>query len=112
MEIDQEIISTAILLPSANLRRVFVSYKQKYVQEVLVNCLFRHAQEKSVFRWTDRPAMTLAVDLGRKATKQTNKQNPKFLNYIMELCIVTGLALVIQITFANSLNQDQARQNF
>ena len=23
---------------------------------------------------TDRPAMTIAVDLGRKATKQTNKQ--------------------------------------
>ena len=28
---------------------------------------------KSVVRWTDHPAMTLAVDLGRKATKQTNK---------------------------------------
>ena len=28
---------------------------------------------KSVVRWTDRPAMTIAVDLGRKATKQTNK---------------------------------------
>ena len=26
-------------------------------------------------RSTDRPAMTIAVDLGRKATKQTNKQN-------------------------------------
>ena len=24
-------------------------------------------------RGTDRPAMTIAVDLGRKATKQTNK---------------------------------------
>ena len=24
---------------------------------------------------TDRPAMTIAVDVGRKATKQTNKQN-------------------------------------
>ena len=30
---------------------------------------------KSVVRSTDRPAMTIAVDLGRKATKQTNKQN-------------------------------------
>ena len=28
---------------------------------------------KSVVRWTDRPAMTIAVHLGRKATKQTNK---------------------------------------
>ena len=27
-------------------------------------------------RLTDRPAMTIAVDLGRKATKQTNKNNP------------------------------------
>ena len=25
-------------------------------------------------RLTDRPAMTIAVDLGRKANKQTNKQ--------------------------------------
>ena len=31
---------------------------------------------KSVVRWTDRPVMTLAVDWGRKATKQTNKQKP------------------------------------
>ena len=31
-------------------------------------------RKKSVVRWTDRPAMTIAVDLGRKATKQTNKQ--------------------------------------
>ena len=29
---------------------------------------------KSVVRSTDRPAMTIAVDMGRKATKQT-KQN-------------------------------------
>ena len=26
---------------------------------------------KSVVRWTDRPTMTIAVDLGRQATKQT-----------------------------------------
>ena len=36
MEIDHEIISTAILLPSADSRRVVISYKQKYVHEVLV----------------------------------------------------------------------------
>ena len=35
--IDHEIISTAILLPSADSRRVVVSYKQKYVREVVVN---------------------------------------------------------------------------
>ena len=48
VEIDHEIISTAILLPSAVLRRVVISYKQKYVHEVLVNRLVKHAQEKSV----------------------------------------------------------------
>ena len=46
VEIDCEIISTVILLPSAESRRVVVSYKQKYVHEVLVNCLVRLAQEK------------------------------------------------------------------
>ena len=37
MEIGHEILSTAILPPSAD-SRVVVSYKQKYVKEVLVNC--------------------------------------------------------------------------
>ena len=45
-EIDHEIISTVILLPSADSRRVVVSYKRKFVHEVLVNCLFKLAQEK------------------------------------------------------------------
>ena len=44
VEIDHEIISTVIRLPSA--RRVVVSYKQKYVHKVLVNCLFKIVQEK------------------------------------------------------------------
>ena len=43
------------------------------MHELLVNRLFKPAQEKSVVRCTDCPAMTIAVDLGRKATKQTNK---------------------------------------
>ena len=45
MEIDHEIISTAILLPSTDSRRVVVSYKRKYVHEVLVNCLVKLSQE-------------------------------------------------------------------
>ena len=45
-EIDHEIISIAILLPSADSRRVVVSYKLKYVHEVLVICLVKLAQEK------------------------------------------------------------------
>ena len=36
VEIDHEIISMAILLPSADSRRLVVSYKWKYVHEVLV----------------------------------------------------------------------------
>ena len=48
VDIDHEIISTAIFLPSPDSRKVFVSYKQKYVQEVLVNLLIKLAQEKSV----------------------------------------------------------------
>ena len=63
-------------LPLNHSRRVFVSYKRKYVHEVLVNRLFKLAQEKSVVRLTDHPAMTIAVDLGRKATKQTKTSDP------------------------------------
>ena len=34
---DHEIISTVILLPSPDSKRVVVSYKRKYIHEVLVN---------------------------------------------------------------------------
>ena len=46
VEIHHEIISTAIHLPSADSRRVVVSYKRKYVHKVLVNCLVKLAQKK------------------------------------------------------------------
>ena len=46
VEIDREIISTTVPLPSADLKRVVVSYKLKYVQEVLVYRLVKLAQEK------------------------------------------------------------------
>ena len=46
MENDHEIISMAILLPSAVSRKVVVSYKRKYVHKVLlVNCLVKLAME-------------------------------------------------------------------
>ena len=61
-------------LPLNHSSRVVVSYKRKYVHEVLVNCLFKLAQEKVWLGELTVPAMTIAVDLGRKATKQTNKQ--------------------------------------
>ena len=47
VETDNEIISTFNLLPSTeSLKKGFVSYKPKYVHEVLVNCLFKLALEK------------------------------------------------------------------
>ena len=46
VEIDHEIISMVILLPLNHSRRVVVSYKRKYVHKVLVNGLFKLAQEK------------------------------------------------------------------
>ena len=71
MDIDHEIVSTAILLPSTDSRRIFFSHKQKYVHEVLVNSLVKLGQEKSVVRLTIRPDMTIAIDWD---VKQQNKQ--------------------------------------
>ena len=64
-----------ILLPSADSRRVFVIYKQKYVHKVLVNRLVKLAKEKSVVRLTDRPDMTIAVDWDIKNQIKPNKTN-------------------------------------
>ena len=55
-------------LPLNHSRRVVVSYERKYVYKVLVNCTLKLAQKKV---WLSE--LTIAVDLGRKATKQTNK---------------------------------------
>ena len=47
VEIDDEIISTFILLPSADsFKNGCCSYKRKYVHKLLVNFLFKPAQEK------------------------------------------------------------------
>ena len=47
VEIDHEMISTVILLHFADsFKEGFVSYKRKYVHELLVNRLFKPAQEK------------------------------------------------------------------
>ena len=43
---DHEIISTAILFPSVDSRWVVVSYKRKYVHEILFNRLVKLAKEK------------------------------------------------------------------
>ena len=56
-------------LPLIYSRRVVVSYKRKYVHKLLVNRLFKPAQEKVWLGELTVPQMTIAVDLGRKATK-------------------------------------------
>ena len=48
VEIDREIISLAIPLPSADSRRVVASHEQNYVHKVLVNCLVKLAKETRV----------------------------------------------------------------
>ena len=45
---------------------------QNTIFGLISNVKIRFWKSKSVVRWTDHPAMTIAVDLGRKATKQTN----------------------------------------
>ena len=45
------------------------------MHEVLVNCLVKLAQEKSVARGTDHPDMTVAVDWDVK-NQTPNKLNP------------------------------------
>ena len=58
-------------LPLIHSRMVVVSYKRKHVHELLVNRLFKLAQEKV---WLGEltvpppPLMTIAVDLVRKTT--------------------------------------------
>ena len=59
LENDHEIISMVILLPSADL------FKKGCCQ----------LQAKVCAQITDRPAMTIAVDMGCKATKKTQTNN-------------------------------------
>ena len=72
-EIDHEIISTVILLPSAeSFKKGCCQLQAKVCARSTGLLLIQACPGKSVVRSTDRPAMTIAVDLGRKATKQTN----------------------------------------
>ena len=73
MEIDHEIISTVILLPSTeSFKKGCCQLQAKVCARSTGELLVQACPGKSVVRRTDRPAMTIAVDLGRKATK-TNK---------------------------------------
>ena len=71
VEIDHEIISTVILLPSADsFKKGCCQLQAKVCAQITGYPLVQACPGKSVVRWTDRPVMTKAVDLGRKATKQ------------------------------------------
>ena len=48
--------------PSADSRRVLVSYKWKYVHKVLVNHFVKPAQDISVVRLIDRLNITMTVN--------------------------------------------------
>ena len=73
MEIDHEIISTVILLPSTDsFKKGCCQLQAKVCARITGYPLVQACPGKSVFRWTDCPAMTIAVDLGHKVTKQTN----------------------------------------
>ena len=94
MEIDHEIISTVILLPSAE------SFKKGCCPLQAKVCARSVTQEKSAVRSIDRPAMIIAVGLGRKATKQSNykkscRNNKKRenLEYYFITCIFPNVRL-------------------
>ena len=79
MEIDHEIISTVILLPSADsFKKGCCQLQAMYVHKVLVNRLFKLDQEKSVVRLTDSPHMTMAVAWDAK--QQIKPKNVEPLN--------------------------------
>ena len=90
VEIDHEIFSTVILLPSAEpFKKGCCQLQAKVCAQSTGKLLVQACPGKSVVRWTDHPTMTIAVDLGRKATKQKQKQ-PLYVkfNQCMLLCTI------------------------
>ena len=74
VKIDHEIISTVTLLPSTeSFKKGCCQLQVKVPARSTGWLLVQACSGKSVFRWTDHPAMTIAVDLGCKATKQTKQ---------------------------------------
>ena len=67
------------------------------MRELLVNSLFKPAQEKV---WlAERPTMTIAVDLGRKA----RKQNQELLRAsLLTLCILMDYSFWIDTIYLQS----------
>ena len=72
---DHEIISMVILLPSVDTFKKGCCQLQAKVcaQSTGHYPLVQACPGKSVVRWTHRPTMSIAVDLGLKVTKQTKQ---------------------------------------
>ena len=74
VEIDHEITSTVILLPSAeSFKKGRLQLQAKVCAQSTGKLFVQACPRKSVVRSTDYPIMTIDVDFGRKATKLTNK---------------------------------------
>ena len=72
MEIDREIISTVILLSSADsFKKGCCQLQAKVCARITGQLLAQACPGRSVVWWIDCPAITIAVDLGHKETKQT-----------------------------------------
>ena len=88
-EIDHEIISTVILLPSADsFKKGCCQLQAKVCARITGYPLVQACPGKSVVRWTDRPTMTIAVDLGRKATQQNKIVVTSFLITMSEASVL------------------------
>ena len=67
MEIDHEIVSSVILLRLAQI------IQEGSLPVTSESICMKYWLGKSVVRFTERPVMTIGVELGRKATKETKK---------------------------------------
>ena len=113
VEIDHEIISTVILLPSADLfKKDCCQLQVKVCARITGYPLVQACLGKSVVRGTDRPAMTIADDLGRKATnKQTNTcQRVPYAGHrsllvcmYIKTCVKRSLSKRLKFGFPNQL---------
>ena len=109
MEIDHEIISTVILLPSTDsFKKGCCQLQAKVCARITGYLLVQACPGKSVVRRTDCSAMTIAVYLGRKATKKTNKQKQnksnKSVNNYSKTCVKQPLSKRHKIDFQDQLS--------
>ena len=97
VEIDHEIMSKIILLPSTeSFKKGCCQLQAKVCARSTGQLIVQACPGKSLVRSTDCPAMTIAVDLGRKATKQKKKQKKNMLANIYSGCVLEIIFLISQ----------------